>query len=389
MAQKKEIDWKDAFDVVDDFSHIIVDNGTQKGKKITKDLVKAILATEGSELTSLQGGTTSSPTILNAPPTNEFRWAEASPGEYKFGSEPNMVATTGKRWRIEWIGGVPSLKDMGELPKGTDGKTILTGLTSPNNSDGVIGDLFFDKKAMVIYGPKQESGWGIGSSMTPDKVLYRSGTNIFNGYGGEFGKVLNNAGVIVNSVDWYTSPPIPWGDQTQAVILSRAWAQFDINDNVVSNWFNSSSTVIEQSLTKSENAVYFRTSVGMTSRETARGNFGATLLPFEKYYNKPYTVYNTPVYANMEPKEYLKEMFFSEAFQPQSATYTDGVINSPFNVVWMDGNSGVITLTRNTNGSVTAVTATHIKDGITRTLSVTITRDSEENAINVNSSVNQ
>ncbi|MGN5953223.1 SGNH/GDSL hydrolase family protein [Sphingobacterium lactis] len=150
MAQKKEIDWKDAFDVVDNFSHIIVDNGTQKGKKITKDQVKAILAIEGAQLESLQGGTTVEPTLLVAPGTLEYRWSKASPGEYKFGSEPNMVATTGSEWIIEWIGGVPSLKDMGELPIAPP--TPVNGVVAIGNKNAVPGEEVYNKTALKSHG---------------------------------------------------------------------------------------------------------------------------------------------------------------------------------------------------------------------------------------------
>src|SRR5690606_5392198 len=109
--------WKDAFAEVNDFTHIIVDNGTSKGKKISKDTAKGIFAIQGSEMEPLVGGTTSG-TALVVPngPAGEQRTAEVSTGKwYDFGSGP-VQASADRRWKSYWSGTAWSLKDMGELP---------------------------------------------------------------------------------------------------------------------------------------------------------------------------------------------------------------------------------------------------------------------------------
>lgn len=98
-----------------DFSNIAVDDGTPIGKRITKDGLKNLMASEGAQLKSVQGGTVGSPTSLVAPETTEYRWMKASPGEYTFGANPYSAAV-GKEWIFEWLSGTWSLKDMGELP---------------------------------------------------------------------------------------------------------------------------------------------------------------------------------------------------------------------------------------------------------------------------------
>lgn len=80
--------------------------------------------------------------------------------------------------------------------------------------------------------------------------------------------------------------------------------------------------------------------------------------------------------------EMVKDMLLSESFMPQSATYTDGLINSPFNVIWADGATGSITVTRNSDNLATKVVAIHIIGGVAKTITCDITRDSEGNATN-------
>ena len=85
--------------------------------------------------------------------------------------------------------------------------------------------------------------------------------------------------------------------------------------------------------------------------------------------------------------EQIKEMLLSESYMPQNATYTDGIINSPFNIIWANGATGAITVTRNTDGLVTNISATHIKDSITKTITAVITRNTDGNATNITISI--
>src|SRR5690606_23384966 len=131
--------WKDAFAEVNDFTHIIVDNGTSKGKKISKDTAKGIFAIQGSELEPLVGGTTSG-TALVVPngPAGVQRTAEVSSGKwYDFGSGP-VEASAGRRWKSYWNGTSWVLKDLGELPNNS--------AKAPDWTPGT-----YDKNIIVIF----------------------------------------------------------------------------------------------------------------------------------------------------------------------------------------------------------------------------------------------
>lgn len=49
---------------------------------------------------------------------------------------------------------------------GKDGATILSGTTAPVASQGKVGDWFIDTQNKLLYGPKTESGWGSGISLS-------------------------------------------------------------------------------------------------------------------------------------------------------------------------------------------------------------------------------
>jgi hypothetical protein len=61
-------------------------------------------------------------------------------------------------------------------PQGTAGSQIYSGITPPDPEIGAIGDYWFDKVALNMYGPKsQENGWGtptqIGNPTINDSVF--------------------------------------------------------------------------------------------------------------------------------------------------------------------------------------------------------------------------
>lgn len=52
---------------------------------------------------------------------------------------------------------------------GQDGRTILNGTDAPNETVGVVGDLYLDTSNSTLYGPKTETGWGAGTSLIGPK----------------------------------------------------------------------------------------------------------------------------------------------------------------------------------------------------------------------------
>lgn len=101
MANLPAKTWDKAFDEVTDFTHIIVDNGTKKGKKIPKDTAKAIFSSAGAQLEALTGGTEAAPTTLVNPGTTDYRFRKASPGVYRWNGV-NLTANDGYDWILEW-----------------------------------------------------------------------------------------------------------------------------------------------------------------------------------------------------------------------------------------------------------------------------------------------
>lgn len=47
-------------------------------------------------------------------------------------------------------------------PQGPRGTQVLSGVGTPDISLGLIGDQYIDTDSGFLYGPKTESGWGIG-----------------------------------------------------------------------------------------------------------------------------------------------------------------------------------------------------------------------------------
>lgn len=195
-------------------------------------------------------------------------------------------------------------------------------------------------------------------------------------------------GSITTSTGWFASPLIEWNDSNRAIITNcRSWAQYASDGVSVKSVFypvtaQAGTILIE----KNVDAVFFRVSL-LNGAGNHMLNFGPTLLPFEQFKETvSERVYGeTPIYFNPITDEVarFKEMLLSESYIPQSPTYTDGVVNSPINVIWADGDTGVLTLTRNTDGLVTKIVSTKIRSGVTTTLTENITRDSDGNATNI------
>lgn len=64
-----------------------------------------------------------------------------------------------------WGAGVSMVGEVG--PIGKTGSALLSGITPPDSSTGIVGDFYLDINAKIIYGPKSErAGWGVGSPIT-------------------------------------------------------------------------------------------------------------------------------------------------------------------------------------------------------------------------------
>ena len=56
-----------------------------------------------------------------------------------------------------------------EGPAGQDGSTILNGIINPTDDIGNIGDYYLNIESKHLFGPKKENGWGTGISLKGEK----------------------------------------------------------------------------------------------------------------------------------------------------------------------------------------------------------------------------
>ena len=90
-------------------------------------------------------------------------------------------------------------------------------------------------------------------------------------------------------------------------------------------------------------------------------------------YNSTPELSRVKVYSPAEKRNILKDWILSESYYLRgAASYTDGVINSPIAIYYPDESYGEITLTRNSDGLVTALSATNVQFGLQ--LNMTILR---------------
>ena len=144
------------------------------------------------------------------------------------------------------------------------------------------------------------------------------------------------------------------------------------------------------------NNVYW-SNIAVVYKCDSAGNFIEPLLTDGNYQSKP-AIYtnesNVDIYVGIscykhtlkysivtryEPIDYfqaiknaIKDYILTESFTVASATYSDGLLSSA-NVVWPDGVSGTIAVTRDTDGNATQVVATYGTD----TYTLTITRNTD------------
>lgn len=201
-------------------------------------------------------------------------------------------------------------------------------------------------------------------------------------------RLINNSGLVVDYTGWYLSPLIEWGDNTQSIMTNcRCWAQYANDGITLVDIYRPTDIPTENNtlINKANDAFFFRVGIALVRGNTML-NYGNVLLPYEPYKDivtkRAYG--ETPLYfqANVDEVARFKEMLLSESYIPQSPTYTDGIINSPINVLWADGGTGRLTLTR-TNGLVTKIVATKIIGEITITTTMNITRDADGNVTNI------
>ena len=142
--------------------------GTGEVFQSTWDKAKDYLSITGELIDPVDPGTLEAPAQLPIPPVGQKRKFEPQAGYYTFGSADFHV-TADKRWYFFWNGNTWSLKDMGELPKGANGKTIEP-FDSTKPSGYVAGDqVFFNVDAIYEVKTGQIATTGQSPITNPEK----------------------------------------------------------------------------------------------------------------------------------------------------------------------------------------------------------------------------
>lgn len=225
-------------------------------------------------------------------------------------------------------------------------------------------------------------------------VKITTGDNIFNRKyveptnplefekGGENRLLDSLTGAVITYTGWYLSPLIKWGDNDSAITSEcRCWAQYGSDGKTMINiYFPAVAPVGSVIIDREIGASYIRVGATM-SHLNVMMNFGVTLLPYEPFRNTiSESEYNgSPILFNPP----FQDMLLSEAYYPTSPTYNDGILDSPVAVKYSDGDSGTLTLTRNTDLFVTRIIATKVHGGETETITMSITRDADGNATSI------
>lgn len=82
-------------------------------------------------------------------------------------------------------------------------------------------------------------------------------------------------------------------------------------------------------------------------------------------YDSTPSISRVKTYSTEEKRNMLKDWVLSESYSLRGpASYTDGVINSPITIYYPDDSWGEITLTRNSDGLVTELSATNVQLGL-------------------------
>ncbi len=147
-------------------------------------------------------------------------------GDYYFRTTTSVLY--GPKTDKGWGTGVSIKGENGK--NGTNGKNgsqFLSGTSIPAVNIGAVGDFYFNTAAMVLYGPKTATGWGVGTNLKADaRVLYsgwksavRVKDTIMDGtqlriahiYAPQISETVMNSAVVLVYLDYGGGPfPLPF-----------------------------------------------------------------------------------------------------------------------------------------------------------------------------------
>ena len=153
MANLPSKPWDKAFEEVTDFTHVIVDNGTKKGKKITKATIKDVLAYEGALFDPIApGATAATATVIPSGPTGVKREWSPAPGYYKVGTTTYNV-TADNDWKFYWNGTAWTLRDLGPKPDSSSKIAEFSAGTYPKDTVKTVGTTIYRAKVATSQAP--------------------------------------------------------------------------------------------------------------------------------------------------------------------------------------------------------------------------------------------
>lgn len=225
--------------------------------------------------------------------------------------------------------------------------------------------------------------------------LYETGKNKLNKATFVDNTILTKSGDTFTQSPWKTTGFLEVPSSTEISIKdARFFAQYDINKVFIPGTFVDNTTQGNLTLTTNASTVYFKQTVLDTKINTASVELGAAVTAYESYRitlskrkgdNVPLKfapLMDSTASAELEPftlQSRLIDYILGESYTVSSATYTDGIIKSPVTVGYPDGATGTLTITRNADMAVTKIVATHIKGSVTTSVTINITRNSDNN----------
>jgi hypothetical protein len=210
----------------------------------------------------------------------------------------------------------------------------------------------------------------MGRVLNETKAGLVVGKNKFNKLTATSGKLITDLNVISTDVNWGMSYYIPVLPNTQYVSPSAKQMRFTCYYDSNYVYVSGGNSASGNSFTTPSNAAFVIVSFLVSYLNTMQVEIGSSPTTYVDYSE---TILESQL--GISATSVFKEMLLSESYIPQSITYTNDLINSPISVIWADGDSGVLTLTRDLNDLVTILVATKIHNGVTLTLTETITRD--------------
>lgn len=215
-------------------------------------------------------------------------------------------------------------------------------------------------------------------------ITYQYGANAFYAYcENNYNKGFNPSGNIITYQNWYLSQKIFWNDKKKLLCSHyRASVQYDRGGNVLAVNYPASGQ-LNYLIDKISGASYVIVMTEMSNKNSIQMTFETQLPnPYQAFVQIGSGRTDSPAVYKSELKNdtQLQAWLLSESYKPAGIlTYTDGLLNSPINIVWPDETTGVLDFSRNLDKMIIKLAASH--NIFKRKLTIVLTRDAEGNVL--------